>query len=83
MNIMRRESHVIDVAAPGRRSPIEALRDRLEKTKRWLAENAPDIDEHQAHLDKGTPEEAYWQYGYFIALRDALNLLEQNKEPLS
>ena len=29
----------------------------------------------QAHLDAGTSEQAYWHYGYAVALQDVLALL--------
>lgn len=46
----------------------------------WLEENASFATGEQKQLDAGTPERAYWHYGYQAALDDIINLLA---EPLS
>jgi hypothetical protein len=56
---------------------MAALSKREEDLKKWLADHAKEI-EPQAHLDKNSKEQVYWRYGYMIALRDALSLI-QNK----
>ena len=43
---------------------------------KWLRAEGRDIIETQAHLRGGSIEQAYWHYGYAIALRDVLQLLE-------
>ena len=45
----------------------------------WLTENAPDTFEQHEHLQAGTPEQAYWHYGYLAALRDVQNYLERRE----
>lgn len=46
--------------------------DRLAAIESWLADNAPYLMADQKHLDDGSPERAYWHYGYAVALRDVL-----------
>jgi len=43
---------------------------------KWLRAEGREIVEAQAHLKGGSIEQAYWHYGYAIALRDVLQLLE-------
>lgn len=40
----------------------------------WLIANHPECEKEQAHLKEGTPERAYWHFGYYMALEDVLNL---------
>jgi len=63
-------------------SAEEAIKRRAESLSRWLEETAPDSLGHQAHLDAGTSERAYWHYGYLVALRDVLALLQGKKDAL-
>lgn len=56
----------------------ELLSERLNQIEQWLRQNAPESQREQKHLDAGTPEQVYWHYGYMVALRDALNLLNRN-----
>ena len=55
---------------------IDQLQLRHNSLRKWLTEHAPDCGQEQAHLDSGTSERVYWHYGYAVALRDALALLE-------
>jgi hypothetical protein len=57
------------------RSQIQALSDKAQALTRWLAENAPNCEASQRHLDPGTIEQAYWHYGYLCALKDILALV--------
>jgi hypothetical protein len=57
-------------------SQIQAISDKARALTRWLAENAPDSQASQKHLDPGTVEQAYWHYGYLCAIRDILSLVE-------
>ncbi|KAA3634062.1 MAG: hypothetical protein DWP97_07815 [Calditrichaeota bacterium] len=43
----------------------------------WLQQNHPECKIEQAHLDKDTPERAYWHYGYNAALKDIISLFEK------
>jgi hypothetical protein len=54
---------------------LGALSAREEELKKWLADHADEISP-QAHLDANSREQVYWRYGYLIALRDALNLIQ-------
>ncbi len=47
---------------------------RIEGLTRWLCENAPECRQ-QTHLKTGSPERAYWHFGYLAALHDVRNLL--------
>lgn len=53
-----------------------AWRERVQRQadglKAWLSENAPYCDVDQNHLDGGSVEQTYWNYGRYIALRDVL-----------
>ena len=54
---------------------INKLRERADGQGEWLNNNAPTCFVDQGHLDEGTPERAYWHYGYRVALLDAIKLL--------
>lgn len=58
-------------------SDLEKRRDDL---KSWLRDEAPYIAADQKHLDASTPEQAYWHYGYYIAICDVLRLLNDEVE---
>lgn len=45
----------------------------------WLSDNAPHVTVEQKHLNANTPEQAYWHYGYAVALRDVLALFHPGK----
>lgn len=50
----------------------------------WLAAAAPYSFADQRHLDGGTPEQAYWNYGYLSALTDVLSLVSgEERKPRS
>ena len=55
---------------------MSALSKREEEIKKWLADHKNEI-EPQAHLDTNSTEQVYWRYGYLVALRDALKLLQR------
>lgn len=61
----------------------ETVGERITELTAWLAENAPECPEDQKHLDEGSAERAYWHYGYLIALRDVLNLIEGRSRSLN
>lgn len=75
------------VGASGRRSAaeMEPATDVLERRQRdlleWLADNAPLCQSEQRHLDGGTDEQAYWHFGYLIAIKDMLALLGSASTP--
>ena len=57
-------------------SQIQAISDKLRALTCWLAENAPNCDISQKHLDAGSSQQVYWHYGYVCAIRDILSLIE-------
>lgn len=57
---------------------LDKLHERERDLREWLAENAPECDQEQAHLDVDTRERVYWHYGYAVAVRDVLALLAGN-----
>lgn len=52
---------------------ITKIKAQADELKAWLAENAPEIDEEQKHLDEGSEARAYWHYGRLVALQDILS----------
>lgn len=56
-----------------------ALEDSASSVAEWLKENGPDCAEEQAHLDEDSRERVYWHYGYLVALRDALALIQRQR----
>ena len=55
------------------------LRKRRADLETWLRENAPNADVEQRHLDAHSSEQAYWNYGYLVALKDVLALLSKRQ----
>ena len=53
----------------------KALQGRAEELKSWLDANGRECWDEQKHLEEGTPEQIYWHFGYFSALRDVLKQL--------
>ncbi len=53
----------------------DVMDERIEAMTAWLKENGPECTKEQAHLDAGSREQLYWNYGYLMALRDIRNLL--------
>ena len=73
----------MDDRAPESVDALELLRNRAEKLEGWLREHAPQVTEDQSHLDSGSDAQAYWNYGYLVALRDVLNSLDRGSAPLN
>lgn len=61
----------------------QKIKRRADDTYAWLKENHPECQKEQAHLVEGTPERAYWHFGYYMALRDVLALMNRQLEQLS
>jgi hypothetical protein len=57
----------------------DAIQKRHDDMQEWLNENHRAVFNDQKHLDEGTPERAYWHYGYMVALRDILKLMEDGQ----
>jgi hypothetical protein len=50
---------------------------RRTESAKWLEAHAPEVIAEEKHLTKQiTPERAYWRYGYYAAMCDLLNRLE-------
>jgi hypothetical protein len=58
---------------------LQVLRSRIATLTRWIDKHCPDCETQQAHLDEGTREQAYWNYGYLVALRDILKKLSGSR----
>ena len=56
---------------------MQAISQRVEELKHWLAEKAPYCAATQKHLDEGSVEQAYWHYGYLCALRDVQSMINR------
>jgi hypothetical protein len=56
------------------------IADRIAGLGAWIEDEAPYARFDQRHLDRGTPERAYWHLGYLAALQDALALVRGEKE---
>ena len=54
---------------------MDNLEDRLKDIEGWLDDNAPFVIADQKHLDANSEAQAYWHYGYLVALRDIRKLL--------
>lgn len=54
---------------------------RIEGIEKWLAEQPLDVKREQRHLNAGTPEQAYWHFGYMMALKDVIRRSDSRAEP--
>lgn len=55
---------------------------RIFEIQQWVLKVAPHVFEQQKHLDEGSPERAYWHYGYLCALNDVLEKLTAMPSPI-
>lgn len=55
---------------------LEPIINRINGLDKWVDEQG--VKKEQAHLKKDTKERQYWHYGYLVALKDVLALLNQN-----
>jgi hypothetical protein len=60
----------------------EDLDDRIHDLAAWILEHAPHVAAEQEHLDEGTPESAYWHFGYLTALLDVREFLARRGSSL-
>ncbi len=58
-------------------SQEEQINRQVVHLSEWLARNAPHVVDEQCHLDAGTEEQAYWHYGYLVALRDIQKMIHE------
>ena len=61
---------------------VERLRLRADGIEDWLQELKSRCKIEQKHLDEGTPERVYWHYGYMVAFKDLMDLLERESKPV-
>ena len=55
---------------------IEAALEReIAELGEWLAAQGLDVRSDHAHVDEGSRDRLYWQYGYFVGLKRALAML--------
>ena len=73
----------MDQTPPSRKFPLgpgqmrQTLIDEIEALSRWLEQHGSYCQDEKAHLKEGSRERAYWHYGYLVALRDTLAMLER------
>ena len=58
---------------------LKSVGERADELAAWICETSSDSVSEQSHLNEGSREQAYWHYGYMVALRDVLRLLADNK----
>jgi len=58
----------------------DIITERLDATKKWLHDHHPEVFTDKKHLDEGTPERAYWHYGYAMALHDVLQQMKGTRQ---
>ena len=54
----------------------EKLRCRMEELRKQLLSQHAEVFTDQKHTIEGSVERTYWHYGYMVALRDILRLIE-------
>jgi hypothetical protein len=60
---------------------FRAVETRAKRLEKWLMQHAPECVTEQKHLDEGSQERRYWNYGYVVALRDVLRLMTEPDHP--
>jgi hypothetical protein len=50
----------------------ERFRLRINELTLWMRKNCPECLVQQRHLNEGSTERSYWNYGYLSALKDVL-----------
>jgi hypothetical protein len=55
----------------------QKIEKRATDLQKWLDENGKNCTNDQAHTLPNTTEKIYWHYGYMIALKDMLKLIEK------
>jgi hypothetical protein len=61
-------------------SALDQLKARRDHLRQLLRDDAPLVLEDQKHLTAYSPEWAYWQFGYCMALVDVIRVLEGGDE---
>lgn len=55
-----------------RNSVLNVALARRDALRVWIQSNAPRVADEQKHLDEGSAERAYWNFGYLSALQDLI-----------
>jgi hypothetical protein len=58
---------------------LDIIDARIRELATWISEHAPYCEEEQVHLAHGTREQAYWHYGYLMALRDLRRTIDNTR----
>lgn len=58
---------------------VRSIGERANRLADSISENSAECIGEQRHLNEGSRERAYWQYGYMVALRDVLRFLADNE----
>lgn len=53
----------------------DKIKKRIRDLSEWMNRESPECFYEQRHLDSGTSEQVYWNFGYLCALRDVLRLI--------
>jgi len=56
---------------------------RIKGLTEWLNREGRGAKKAQLHLEKNTTERIYWHYGYLVALRDMLRLIDRDHADLN
>ena len=60
---------------------VRSIGERANQIAAGICEDSAECIGEQRHLNEGSRERAYWQYGYMVALRDVLRFLADNELP--
>lgn len=60
------------------KAALELLKNKRDGACKYAEQLKSGIDKEHKHKYPGTTEEAYWEYGYAIALKDAVQWLEMH-----
>lgn len=55
--------------------------ERIAVMEEWMRQYGTSALHEQRHLDRGSKERMYWNYGYLMALREALALVTDKQYP--
>jgi hypothetical protein len=64
------------ISVKGLFDAVEAAKSRHDALKEYLNSQKETIAE-QRHLDAGSAESVYWNYGYCLALKDIIMLIDK------
>ena len=60
---------------------VRGIGERANQLAAGICEDSAECIGEQRQLNEGSREQAYWQYGYMVALRDVLRFLADNELP--